>query len=318
MAAALATRRIVVGVDASPESLHALHWAVREAALLGDTVEVVHAWSVPAVVYPEGQILDREQFRDLAQRTLDRAMASLGHPSVLKADVVPRLVEMPPVEALLEAAVGADLLAVGNRGLVALAELLVHSVSGSCTQRASCPVVVVPAHALRDLRRNRLVVGIDGSPAAAVALQWAVAEAARRRAKLSVVMTYHRHQLESPIGPPGVVDHDATRKASEALAEEMVAEALAAAPDHPRPVEVTVVPGGAGHYLAAAASTADLLVVGSRGLGSVRGALFGSVSRYCVHHSPCPVVVVPHSHVHAGEEAVPATTADLGQATVVE
>ncbi len=209
MAARVANARIVVGVDASSESLRALNWAVREAALLGATVEVVHAWSVPMVVYPEGQLLEKEPFHDLGQRTLDTAMASLARPGTPNVQVVPRLVEMAPVEALLDAAADADLLAIGNRGLVALTELLVHSVSLDLTKRSRCPVAVVPAHAIPDRYRNRIVAGVDGSPASADALRWAVSEAVRRRAELSVIITYHRHQLESPIGPPGVVDHDA-------------------------------------------------------------------------------------------------------------
>jgi len=40
----------------------------------------------------------------------------------------------------------------------------------------------------------------------------------------------------------------------------------------------------------------DLLVVGSRGLGTVRRAILGSVSDYCVHHSPSPVLVIKESY----------------------
>ncbi len=44
--------------------------------------------------------------------------------------------------------------------------------------------------------------------------------------------------------------------------------------------------------LIAAAKGADLLVVGSRGLGGFEGLLLGSVSQYCTRHAHCSVVVV--------------------------
>ena len=50
--------------------------------------------------------------------------------------------------------------------------------------------------------------------------------------------------------------------------------------------------GNAAQVLIDAAEGADLLVVGSRGHGGFTEALLGSVSQHCVHHAPCPVVIV--------------------------
>ena len=291
MTAATGRRRIVVGVDGSGGAREALRWAAGEARLLGAGIDVVHTWQVPVVVYPEGQVFDREPFLGEAQRVLDDAMATLTLPGVPAVDARARLVETAPVEGLLRAATAAELLVLGNRGIGAFGDLLVRSVSQGCVERAPCPVVVVPPGD-HDPGHGRVVVGVDGSEASGDALGWAMAEAARRHAHLGVVIAYHHHQLESPIGPPGAVDHDSVRKASEALADEMVEHAMAAAVPRPDSVEVTAVRAGAGHALVDAAGDADLLVVGSRGRSNVRSVLLGSVSRHCVHHAPCPVAVV--------------------------
>jgi nucleotide-binding universal stress UspA family protein len=57
-------------------------------------------------------------------------------------------------------------------------------------------------------------------------------------------------------------------------------------------VRPRVLPGNPAQVLLDAANEADLLVVGCRGHGGFTGALLGSVSMHCVHHSRCPVVVI--------------------------
>jgi nucleotide-binding universal stress UspA family protein len=57
-------------------------------------------------------------------------------------------------------------------------------------------------------------------------------------------------------------------------------------------VRPRVVEGRAAQVLLDAAEGAELLVLGSRGHGGLAEALLGSVGQYCVHHAPCPVVIM--------------------------
>ncbi|CAB4887830.1 unannotated protein [freshwater metagenome] len=58
------------------------------------------------------------------------------------------------------------------------------------------------------------------------------------------------------------------------------------------PYDIVSPEGRAGAELVRLAAEADLLVLGSRGAGSAREMLLGSVSNYCAHHSTCPVVII--------------------------
>jgi len=75
----------------------------------------------------------------------------------------------------------------------------------------------------------------------------------------------------------------------------LIEAALASAPAV-KVADPVVQQGSPGRVLCEAADSADLLVVGSRGLGSVKGVLLGSVSAHCATASPCPVVVIPIGH----------------------
>ena len=79
----------------------------------------------------------------------------------------------------------------------------------------------------------------------------------------------------------------------EAIAKQTLAEEVSTVlgPD-PGDIVQQVVNGHAARVLIDLSKDAELLVVGSRGLGEFTGTLLGSVSRHCTTHAHCSVVVV--------------------------
>jgi nucleotide-binding universal stress UspA family protein len=141
-----------------------------------------------------------------------------------------------------------------------------------------------------------LVVGVDGSPEGDAALAFALTEAARTGDSVELVTAWHVHvpALSHPVLPIGAMPED--RKALRHSAEAVQKRALQRVGVPPSVVvSCEVVEGAPGPVLVEAARTARLLVVGSRAIGPVHAGLLGSVSRYCAHHAPGPVVVVPAS-----------------------
>jgi nucleotide-binding universal stress UspA family protein len=286
--------RIVVGVDASPQSRRALSWAVAEAELWGATLDVVHAWLFPLALQ-EGRgptSLHPELVERGSRAILEGAVASVGTTGI---ELSPMLVEGEPVPELARLAAGADLLVVGSRGHGGFAGRLIGSVGQRCLDSAPCPVVVVPHDAKP--RTRTIVVGVDGSEPSCAALHWAVAEARRRRTRLEVVNAYRETEVMLPFGPATTSDHERREQNSSSLLDHMVAGAIG--PARAPQIETISSPLGAAAALRDAAATAALLVVGSRGRGGLRGLGLGSVSLQCVHHAACPVVVV---HGHEADE----------------
>jgi len=136
-------------------------------------------------------------------------------------------------------------------------------------------------------RRTRIVVGVDGSEHSHRALEWAIREAARWGATVTVL-----HAWRFGVSPTDPNAAEATReigRAAQHLVDHEVAFACEAGID----AAGVVVFDGAARALTDAAADADLLVVGSHGRGAVAATILGSVSQACVRHARCPVVVVP-------------------------
>jgi nucleotide-binding universal stress UspA family protein len=137
-----------------------------------------------------------------------------------------------------------------------------------------------------------IVVGTDGSPQAALALEFAIEEARLRGSGLHV--TYAYPAMASPLTGSTAEEYYAH---IEREAKELLERIEAAAPStEGLDVEWLGVPGNAAEVLIKATRGAAMLVVGSRGLGGFRGLVLGSVSSQCVQHAHCPVLVVREEH----------------------
>lgn len=137
-----------------------------------------------------------------------------------------------------------------------------------------------------------IVVGIDGSEHAERALDWAIDEAKLRGAKLVVVTAWHvpGYSHVAPGFTPilGARIDEPVEEAARKIADEAAERARQAGLE----VDVVVRDAQPADALVEAAEDADLLVVGSRGLGGFSGLMLGSVGQQAAHHAPCPVVIV--------------------------
>ena len=147
-----------------------------------------------------------------------------------------------------------------------------------------------------------VVVGVDGSAGSAEALRWALAEARLRKSPLRAVHAWMFGYVGGTVdGYPSLggsldaygslgIDSGDLHRAAEDLLDRAVADA--GTDTEGVEIERQVVQGSAAEALLTAVDKNDLLVVGSRGHGGFAELLLGSVSQQCVHHAPCPVVVV--------------------------
>jgi nucleotide-binding universal stress UspA family protein len=147
---------------------------------------------------------------------------------------------------------------------------------------------------------NAIVVGVDGSPESKAALEWAVDEARLRGTDVLALYAWAYAPVTEALAPaPLPYSGDFLRKD----AEEMLDAAVAEAGSEDVRVRQIVVEGDAADALVEASEHAQLLVVGSRGLGGVASILLGSVSKRCAHEAACPVVIFRRPRPEHDKEA---------------
>jgi nucleotide-binding universal stress UspA family protein len=271
---------IIVGVDGSEGSRTALRWAARTATAKGVGLRAVGAWQYPArAAIPAGSAKLRGP-DEMDEQTCDDLRALVREELGAGADQVEVEAGRGPAAPVLLGAAAraeADMLVLGARGLGGFAGLLLGSVSQECVEHSPCPVVVLRGE--QGPPDGPIVIGLDGSEGAARALDWTIDLA---QATGSDIVAVHA---------PGIGANNATVEAAKQSLEEWCAPIRQRGLTH----EIRVECDDARTALANAADATDasLLVVGTRGLGAVRGLLLGSVAGYIVRYATRPVAAVP-------------------------
>lgn len=275
---------MVVGVDGSGPSLHALEWAARRTDRFGP-IQPVIAWHYPWWTYIGPAVPQADPFEAAARAEIDQAIASVRSSDIAE----PIVVRARAVSSLIDIGASAGLIVVGAHGRSGLAEGFVGSVASGVVTRSPVPVAVVPPSAPLDDHHRRVVVGIDGSPNSMRAMQWAAANVP----VTSVIEAVHAWTLEPK--PPGLsaAQHEAAHKArARMVLDQSLAQAAQAGPVEP-PVRAHLAQGDPRSVLREWSTKGDLLVLGARGRGAVAHLLVGSVTTALVQRPRATTVVIP-------------------------
>ncbi|MEY2444491.1 MAG: hypothetical protein QOE00_1071 [Ilumatobacteraceae bacterium] len=289
------TSRIIVGVDGSATSLTALRWAAYEARRRKVGLLVMSCYSVPVYGSPEGAVYATSEGLDVVKESAE-AIVTEAIETVAAIDPATAVEGMatmgPATTAIPDEAQAGDEIVVGASGHTGVIDGLLGSVAMSLVHRSHVPVIVVPAHPAVEAHpsMNKIVVGVDGSPASLQALEWAYNEALVSGAELTAV-----HGWVSPHSSSSTpVDEPRTQMQLEATqALQASIESLGARlTDGSLHVHSKLIEQSPADALLEESGDADLVVVGSHGHGAIRSTLLGSVSRTVAEHASCPVAVI--------------------------
>lgn len=279
-------RRLLVGVDESEQAGTVVRWAARLAATCDAEVILVSAWLAPEDASPTEAREDALEERRLRLDAL-WSRSARGAGIEVRSDVF----DGDPREVLLEVVAGedVDLLVVGRSrdGGETPGFLHLGSVAEYLAHHTTRPLAVVPPDApTRPVAR--MVVGVDGSTPSATAVRWCAEVATTAGAEVVGVNVQGPLTGRSREGSPDDWLHYVAAQDVTGWLEP-VAEA-----DVPTtPVAVRATRPADGLLDAARDQGADLVVVGTRGLGGFSDLRLGGTALRALHRAHLPLVLVP-------------------------
>lgn len=296
----MAIKTIVVGTDLGESGRRAMQLAIPTAKATGATLWLVHAselglehsWSDLPIGSRGAAHALRERIKARFESSLRELEQERRRCEELGVTCQTSCEEGHPWETILRTAVSvnADLIAVGDpAGALGLPERLLGSTAERVVQQAPCSVVVSCGRLREDYAGSLIAVGVDFSVHGISAVRWArdVARAIEGNVMLLHVIPHPMRESVMPTEWPSVLE-GLTSKARSRLEQLVVSEGLK--PD----TAIHVMDGPVGQLLCNATADlgADLLFVGCRGQGRLRGMMVGSTSQYCLRYSPVPVLAV--------------------------
>lgn len=295
---------VLVGIDGSAQSRHALSVAIAEAGARGWSVRLVSVYPDPAVGLTKVASVPgyAARVRDAAKPILDEMAGEVRQQGL---DVDAEIEAGNPVRVLVDKSHQAGVMVIGASGSGRIAGQLLGSVAGTLSGHARCPVIVVPdpaavstgTHRLPDEEHHldysgRVVVAVDSAETSKPALREAAAAAARRNQPLTVVNVMDVH-----VGLYNVRITPYYENYLRSETDETLEECLRWLQDEYPGLDANraIHEGRPGPVLAAISETASLTVVGSRGRGGFAGLILGSTSQSLLHRARGPVMVVHNS-----------------------
>ncbi|MFE1176127.1 universal stress protein [Streptomyces sp. NPDC058773] len=280
---------VVVGLDGTGNSVPAVRWGAEEAAGRGLSLHLLHSWVSQPLNLPIAQEAANKQRYGAEVLGSAEAMALELHPGI---SVTTEQVSEQAVDALVDRSGRATMIVLGSRGHGAISGFLLGSVSLHVLGRARCPVVIVREEESTAYGSPEIVVGVQeaGTPGEAV-LDFAFAAAEAHHAGVRAVRAWEPPALASFAPAPLTPSPDE----DEPAAHEAKSLAGTLAPWRAQFPAVHVIEhvqrGRVAAVLLGACSQASLLVVGRRMQRTPM--LLGPVVFAVLHHSLCPVAVVP-------------------------
>ncbi len=304
--------RVLLAYDGSPCAEAALQLAARLPWPAPTRLTVVSVFDRHDIVgYGEAALLyaasvsTEREIAAAAQRSLEEAAAKLHAPG---RTITTRLEHGRPGATIvrLAAELATDLILVGSRGLGPWSAVMLGSVSTEVVDHAPCPVLVA-----RHAAVERLVLATDGSASASRAIDTVAAwKLFTGLPALALAVNTARPAADWTVAlAAGWIENHAQELRAVADDQRRLAEQAAARlSDVGIDAEPMVHTGDAAQRIVEAArGEGDLVVMGSRGLGTFSRMLLGSVARKVLLHTQASVLIVREPHATAALKA-PATS----------